>query len=172
MPKPNQVPKLQFPTMDPVFQQHYQQVIDTLNTLAGYNGTVKLANHLDLGGNKVMNVGAPENPTDAISSGHAESKYSAKALRPHLEAGGAVSLRTYITQLKGDVTGQGPGSAQTTIQSITGVTLNEISGNLALTQLPTAGVSVTIPLAKLTVGGTDGSMTFQHGLLTGYVLPT
>jgi len=32
--------------------------------------------------------------------------------------------------------------------------------------------SVTIPLGKLTGGGTNGSLTFTNGLLTGYVDPT
>lgn len=95
MAKPNQVPKLQFPTMDPVFQQHYQQLIDTVNTLCGHNGTIQLANHLDLDGNKVMNIGAPEGPTDALSSGIAEESYSATALKPQLESTGPTPLTTY-----------------------------------------------------------------------------
>ncbi len=95
MAKPNQVPKLQFPTMDPVFQQHYQQLIDTVNTLCGHNGTIQLANHLDLDGNKVMNIGAPEGPTDALSSGVAQKSYSAAALKPQLESTGPTPLTTY-----------------------------------------------------------------------------
>ena len=95
MAKPNQVPKLQFPTMDPVFQQHYQQLIDTVNTLCGHNGTIQLANHLDLDGNKVMNIGAPEAPTDALSSGVALKSYSATALKPQLESTGPTPLTTY-----------------------------------------------------------------------------
>jgi hypothetical protein len=90
----NQVPKLQFPTMDPVFQQHYQQMIDTVNYLAGHNGVVTLANHLDLNGNRVMNVGEPVDPTDALPSGVAEESYSAQALRPQLESTGSTPLKT------------------------------------------------------------------------------
>lgn len=34
------------------------------------------------------------------------------------------------------------------------------------------GQSVTIPLAKLTGGGTNGDLTFTYGILTSYTLPT
>lgn len=43
---------------------------------------------------------------------------------------------------------------------------SDISGNLATSQLPTAGLSVTITTAALTGGGTQGSMSFTNGILT------
>lgn len=43
---------------------------------------------------------------------------------------------------------------------------SDISDNLATSQLPTAGISATITTAALTVGGTQGSMTFTNGILT------
>lgn len=43
---------------------------------------------------------------------------------------------------------------------------SDIGGNLATSQLPTAGLSVTITTAALTTLGTQGSMTFTNGLLT------
>lgn len=42
----------------------------------------------------------------------------------------------------------------------------QVTGNIATSNLPTAGVSATITTAKLTVGGTNGSQTFTNGLLT------
>lgn len=48
----------------------------------------------------------------------------------------------------------------------------DISGNLATSQLPTAGLSVTITTAALTTLGTQGSMTFTNGLLTAQVQAT
>jgi hypothetical protein len=48
----------------------------------------------------------------------------------------------------------------------------DISGNLATSQLPIAGLSVTITTAKLSSGGTQGSMTFTAGLLTAQVQAT
>ena len=95
MPQPNQVPKLQFPEMDPVFQQHYSQLIDTVNTLCGYNGPTKLADALDLGGKRIMNIGAAVEETDALSSGLAESQYSASALSPELAPSGSRPMPGY-----------------------------------------------------------------------------
>ena len=43
---------------------------------------------------------------------------------------------------------------------------SDISGNLATSQLPTAGISATITTAALTSLGTQGSMTFVNGVLT------
>jgi hypothetical protein len=48
----------------------------------------------------------------------------------------------------------------------------DISGNLATSQLPTAGLSVTITTAALTTLGTQGSMTFTNGILTVQVPAT
>lgn len=48
----------------------------------------------------------------------------------------------------------------------------DISGTLTTAQLPASGLSVTIATAKLTVGGTNGSMTFTNGLLTAQVAAT
>ncbi len=36
----------------------------------------------------------------------------------------------------------------------------------------TTGITTTVALAKLTVAGTDGSLTVVDGLITGYVAPT
>lgn len=94
MPKPNQLPKLNF-QVDPVFQQWLNQATDTINVLAGYNGPIQLSDHIDMGGKRVMNVGAPASPSDAIASGVAEGKYSAPVLRPQLESGGKFSFRGY-----------------------------------------------------------------------------
>ena len=54
----------------------------------------------------------------------------------------------------------------------TSVSFNTIIGNLLIAQLPLTGVSGTIPLAALTVGGTSGSLTFTNGLLTAFTPPT
>ena len=47
-----------------------------------------------------------------------------------------------------------------------------ISGNISGSQLPVAGLSVTVPLGPLTGGGTTGSLTFTNGILTAHVDPT
>lgn len=43
---------------------------------------------------------------------------------------------------------------------------------LAVASALSGGYTGTIPLAKITGGGTDGSLTFTNGLLTGAVAPT
>jgi len=42
----------------------------------------------------------------------------------------------------------------------------DLSGNIATSQLPASGLTVTITTAALTGGGTQGSMTFTNGILT------
>lgn len=44
--------------------------------------------------------------------------------------------------------------------------LSALSGQITTSQLPASGLSVTITTAKLTTGGTNGSMTFTNGILT------
>lgn len=50
--------------------------------------------------------------------------------------------------------------------------LSALSGRITTGQLPSAGISVTITTAPVTVGGTPGSMTFTNGLLTAQVQAT
>ena len=52
------------------------------------------------------------------------------------------------------------------------LSFSNIAGNLATAQMPTAGISVTIATAALTVAGTEGSMTFTAGLLTAQTAAT
>ena len=49
---------------------------------------------------------------------------------------------------------------------------SDISGEITTAQLPTAGVSGTIPLGPLTVGGTTGSITVTNGIITAFTAPT
>lgn len=43
---------------------------------------------------------------------------------------------------------------------------------LNLAQIFNAGVTETVPLAKITGGGTDGSLTITRGVVTAVILPT
>jgi hypothetical protein len=49
---------------------------------------------------------------------------------------------------------------------------SNISGNLAESQLPTAGLTQVVTLAKLTSGGSNGSASFTNGILTAYTAPS
>lgn len=61
-------------------------------------------------------------------------------------------------------------AAQGNAESFASNASNLASGTVAIGLLP--GISVTITTAKLTVGGTNGSMTFTNGILTGQVQAT
>ena len=164
--------KITFSSLSLPEQLQLDRMQDNINTLAGHNGTIELANDVSLGGTKITNVGAAQSPKDVVTSEVAEENYSAKALRPHLEGGGKASLRTYITGLQGDVTASGPGIAQAAVRNVTGVTFTQITGNLALSQLPVTGATGTVTLAKLTPTGTNGSLSVQNGLIVAIVNPT
>jgi hypothetical protein len=172
MPKSPKLGKITFSSLSLPEQLQMSNLIDSVNILGGHQGPIELSNHLSLAGHKISNVGAAEGPKDVVTSEVAEANYSAKALRPHLEGGGKAALRTFLTGLKGDATASGPGVAQTTVGSVTGVAFDQIEGNLDVAQLPTSGLTATIPLAKLTTLGANGSATFTHGLLTGFTPPT
>jgi len=59
------------------------------------------------------------------------------------------------------VTAAGAVTAASTINAVGGF----LSGGAA-------GISVTVPLAKLTTGGAQGSLTVTSGIITGYLAPT
>ena len=50
--------------------------------------------------------------------------------------------------------------------------LSSLSGQIAMGQLPSAGISAVVNTAKLTVGGANGTMTFTNGVLTAQVQAT
>jgi hypothetical protein len=95
MPLPNKLPKAQSTAFDDDFQKWLSQLTDTVNTLAGYNGVIQLSDHIDMRGKNIKNVATPVDPTDAISSVHAESKYSPVVMRDALESQRDTQLRTY-----------------------------------------------------------------------------
>lgn len=78
-----------------MFQQWLYQATDMLNTLAGYQGDIQLAGHLDMQSNRIKNVAIPVDESDALPSGHASGLYSASVLRPKLESGNANPLKSY-----------------------------------------------------------------------------
>ena len=95
MPIPNQLPKLNFEGVDPVFQQWLNNLTDAVNTHSGYNGPVQYADDLDLAGNRIKNLGPATDETDALSQAVAEQQYSASALQPKLAPGGPYSIVGY-----------------------------------------------------------------------------
>ena len=66
-----------------------------LNQLLGYGGPVKFNSHIDLGGNRILNLGVPTSPTDAVSQSFTAANYSAPVLRKQFEAAGNAPLQSY-----------------------------------------------------------------------------
>ncbi len=99
---PNPMP-LQFPVMRKeqfatdsgvsFFNLQMAQVVDAINQITGQRGPAVLPAGIDVAGGKITGLGAPTSPTDAISAGHAESKYSPTATAPALDIGGKNSLK-------------------------------------------------------------------------------
>ena len=95
MPPPNQLGKFNFTSLQPDENQFLSQLVDAVNSHSGYNGPVTLANHLDLSGNRVMNVAAPTADSDVLTSGAAKSSYSAPVLKEQLKPGSANAMAGY-----------------------------------------------------------------------------
>lgn len=155
---------MNFDGIDPTFQKWLDQVADTVNTHSGYNGTVQLADHLDLGGNRIMNIGAPAAPTDAITSGIAEGKYSAKTLKPQLQSGGSQPLDTYRML--------NSGSQRESVSSF----LNDLpssvpNANAIFPTLTTSGGSVQVVIPASLFTFSDGSSILLNGRTDLLTLP-
>jgi hypothetical protein len=135
----NQLAKIMPSAWDANSTQHYSKLTDAVNSLLGFNGPAVISNILDVQGNPVQNVAAPTAATDALNLGTAEAKYSPAVVGPQLDVGGSTPMKglTYLYQWR-----QG---------------INAWQGK---------GLSVTVTTAKLTAGGTNGSLVFTNGLLT------
>lgn len=71
---------------------NYQQV---LNRLQGFSGPIRFNDDLDMAGSRISNVGDATAAGDVVSQAFANSKYSAPALRPQLEANGGYGMQSY-----------------------------------------------------------------------------
>lgn len=76
------------------FNELARQIVDEVNRLAGVYGPIKLANHLDLSGNRVTNVGAPAASGDAVPKSSADKSYGPAAVQGTMEAVGNNILQT------------------------------------------------------------------------------
>lgn len=122
-----------------------QQIFTALNQGNGSLGKVVLPAGVDVNGSTISNVGTPQADSDAISSGHAQGNYSAPVIGPQLDVGGTNTLKG-LTALYAQLS--------------------------PISQLLATGISGTVVLAKITGGGSNGSITFTKGIVTGIVNPT
>lgn len=119
------------------------QLINAVNAGSGATGRTILPAGIDVQGETISGLGAPKSPSDAVSAAHAESNYGAPTLAPQLDLGGKNTLKGLAA-------------------------LYASLGKTASGQ----GINATIPLAKLTVGGANGSITVKNGIIVGYQNPT
>jgi hypothetical protein len=78
------------------------QVTLASNLANGSVGPSVLPSGIDMQGGRVTGLSAPQHATDAISSGHAETQFSAQSLQPQLDIGGKNTLKglAYLYQLQ------------------------------------------------------------------------
>ena len=124
------------------FNQQMVQIVNALNRGNGVAGPVVMPNGADVNGATVTGLGAPSGPSDAVSLGHASSNYGAPAVGPQLDLGGKNALKG-LTNLQ-----------------------------FQLNNLTTSKISGTVTLAKITGGGSNGSLTFVNGVITAYTAPS
>jgi hypothetical protein len=132
----------------------FQQLVPSVQSLQGVAGPSVMPSGIDVAGQTVTGLGAPQGPTDAVSSGHADSQYSAEALQPQLDLGGKNALKG-LTGLQ--ITSNKQATSITAIQAIL---------------KPGTGISGTVTLAKITGGGSNGSLTFVNGIITAFTAPS
>lgn len=119
------------------------QYTTTQNSLVGAGGPTILPSGVDVQGSTVTGLGTPSSPSDAVSLAHGNSSYGPAAVSKQVDLGGAHTL----------------------------IGLSALYISLGKTATG-SGLNATISLAKLTGGGSNGSITIQNGLVTGFVQPT
>jgi hypothetical protein len=147
------------------YQQHYDQIVDTLNALAGHMGPIPLKNHIDMGGNSVLNLGESTDPTAAIPAATAEGKYSAAALAPQISPAGKQAMSGYRIL--------GSGSQREPTSSFLKDLMSSVpnaNGILPTLQPVGGGVQVTIPAEKITFA--DQSSLLLQGRVDIIALPS
>lgn len=156
--RPNPIQNFQFTADD--FKEPsrinllFQQLIPAVNGIQGVAGPSVLPSGIDVKGSTVSGLGAPQSPSDAISSGHAEGNYSAPVLSPQLDIGGDHALK-------------GLSNLYLNFNSLS----SQVKAIMVILAVGT-GISGTVTLAKITGGGANGSLTFVNGIISAFTAPT
>jgi hypothetical protein len=122
-----------------------------LGTLAAQN-----SDNVKITGGEISGL---DSPLPAASGGSGQSSFTDGQL--------LIGNSTGNTLTKATLT---PG-ANITITNAAGAITIAVSG-LGTMAFQNVGISGTAALAKLTLAGTDGSLTFTNGIITAYVAPT
>lgn len=135
-----------------VFNAKLRDLTETINYLLGARGTVTLLSHLNLNGNRIMNVGAPQASSDALSQTTADPLYSTSVQQAAMEAVGERMLQT--TRRLNDGTQQHKISSDLNRQG--SIPPSNITGSLTWT---TAATSVTFKWTNVVIQNADLSFT-------------
>lgn len=144
------------------FQDMWRELIQQVNISQGVHGPIPVYNHIDLQGNRVMNVGTPPagTTTDALSQKAADPMYSTSTQQAAMEAVGAKMLQT--TRRLNDGTQQHRISTDLNTQG--SVPPSNITGTLSWTTV--AGVSITWTWTSIIVQYADlSSIAIPNGTL-------
>ena len=96
MPTPGQLGKFNFTSLTDPENLYLSQLSDRVNHILGYgNAPFTPAKGIDVQGQPIKNVGSPIGANDAVSLAAAETRYSAPALKPQLDAGGSSTMVGY-----------------------------------------------------------------------------
>lgn len=163
----NLLPRDLDPTQDPTLSEvnaRLKELYDGVNLALGYRGPVPIANHLNLQGNRIMNVGAPQAATDVLTTTSANPLYSTATVQAQLEATGNTILQTtrrlnsasQQQTISSDLNLQG--SIPPTITGTTNYTSTSTSVTISFpTQIQYGDLSIiAIPNAPVTITGLAG----------------
>jgi hypothetical protein len=176
------------------FNREFGALVDKVNGLAGHDGPVKLASHLDMSDNTIQNVKPGGTPNEVVTSATGDKAYGAATIRQQLEGSGKQSLKsmrrlndnnqreqssTFLTDLMS--TTPNANTAQvfyvnggsTTQVTVPATVLGFSDGsqvNLASRTDVLANPTV-ITIVSITVTGTTATVTTAtpHGLIAGEV---
>lgn len=152
------------PKADPSLSElneRFKELYKNINVLFGYHGDVPLAGTINLNGNRITNLGAPQSTTDALSQTSADPMYSTAVQRTAMEAIGSQMLQT--TRRLNDGVQQHTVSSDLNTQG--SIPPSNITGTLAYTSV--AGSSVTFTWTSIVIQLADLSYkAIQNGTLT------
>ena len=137
------------------FNTMMSQHVTAVQALQGSGGRTVIQSGLDVQGETVTGLGAPQNESDAVSLGHAQANYSPASTAASFDLGGSNALK-----------------GLTNLQIVSNTNAPLIASIPAIKAQLAVGISGTITLAKLTGGGTNGSITVVKGIITAFVNPT
>lgn len=90
---PDEIDSDKDPTLSEL-NNKYRELVDAVNSLMGVHGPISVLNDLDMGNNRIRNVGTPQVSTDAISQSSADPRYGAAVQQSTMEAVGKNMIQT------------------------------------------------------------------------------